>query len=110
MNSRWESTMNRPAGLAAVILLSFAGCGGYGEISPHSYEYATALYSICNRQDKARLDPFSEQLIAARDAGELPAHEAQWMEDIADLARDGQWEDAAQKSRRMLMDQVEGGP
>ena len=100
----------RLAGLLFVLLVLAAGCGGYGEISPHSYEYAKALYSICNRQDESRLDPFSEQLLAAADAGELPVHEAEWMEDIADLARDGQWEDAARKSRRMLMDQVEGGP
>ena len=110
MQTGWNRSSTHYGATALILLLCAVGCGGYGEISPHSYEYAQALYSICNRQDEARLDPFSEQLLAAADAGELPVHEAEWMEDIADLARDGQWEDAARKSRRMLMDQVEGGP
>ncbi|REJ91520.1 MAG: hypothetical protein DWQ34_14655 [Planctomycetota bacterium] len=101
---------SRRVGLSIALLVILNGCGGYGDISPHGYEYATALYSICNRRDEARLESFSQQLIAAREAGELPEHEAEWMEEIIDLARNGEWEDAARKSRRILMDQVENGP
>lgn len=86
------------------------GCGGYGEISPRAYEYAAALYSICNRRDEGRLEEFSIRLNEARRTGQISDTEAQWLADIAGQAREGEWADASAEARRLLIDQVEGGP
>jgi hypothetical protein len=93
--------------ICAAILCGLAGCGGYGEISPAGYDYAKALYSICNREDESRLETFSSMLEEARRTGELTATEADWLADIVSTARRGEWEAATSASRRMLMDQVE---
>lgn len=89
-----------------LVVLPLVGCG-YGEVSPKTYEYATALYSICNLQDEARLKKFTEMLEEAKTNGELPEKEADWLLDIVDRAQAGSWEQAAQMARRMLADQVE---
>ena len=90
-------------------LAAFAGCGGYGEVSPKTYEYATALHSICSRKDPARLDKFTAMLANAEAAGEVPPREADWLRTIADTARGGDWDDARADARRMLADQVREG-
>jgi hypothetical protein len=89
------------AGLAAT------GCG-YGEITPHAYEYAMALYSICNRRDAARLEEFAKLLEADAQAGQLGDREADWLRTILDDARAGEWSDAQASARQLLEDQVRG--
>lgn len=95
--------------LIAALLASLSGCG-YGEVSQVSYEYVSALYSICNRQDAARLEAFSAQFKKACEAGEVADNEAEWINDIVALAESGDWNQATANARQMMMDQVEGGP
>ncbi|MEM9353015.1 MAG: hypothetical protein AAGA92_08375 [Planctomycetota bacterium] len=83
------------------------GCGGYGKVSPETYEYAKALYSITNRQSSERLDRAEEMILAARDAQELPAAESEWLLAIVADARGGDWEGASQEARRLMDDQVD---
>jgi hypothetical protein len=97
-------------GFLLAMLTVFKGCGGYGEVGPGAYEHAKALYSICNRQDASRLEIFSTSLTAAREAGEVTAREQEWLEDIAAMAQAGDWQDATAKARRLMEDQVQGGP
>lgn len=99
-------------GLIAVLAVIFTvrGCGGYGEVGTEAYEYAKALYSICNRRDTKRLEQFSDSLKAAREAEEISEKEYAWMEDIIAEARAGNWEKATADSRQLMEDQVEGGP
>ena len=88
----------------------FRGCGGYPEVSRETYEYATALYAICNRRDEARLETFSTMLGEARRAGDVTQREAGWLADIVGQAREGEWEQATLNARRILQDQVEPRP
>lgn len=100
--------MRAPTGFLLILLtLSMTiGCGGYGEISPTAYEYAKAIYNIAGRKAESQVEPFCEQLKAARDAGQLSEKEAEWLLAIADKARLGDWKDASQAARRMMEDQV----
>lgn len=91
--------------LLAGILLG--GCGGYGEISPKGYDYATALYSICNRRDESRLDEFIAMLSQDRQAGEISEEEADWFAGIAAEARGGNWDEASASAREILLAQIE---
>jgi hypothetical protein len=91
--------------LAASLLLA-AGCGGYGEVSPAAYDFATALYSISNGRAADRLDEVNTLIEAARTRGELTANEASWLIAIVSDARSGDWAAAAKQSRRMIADQV----
>jgi hypothetical protein len=93
--------------LAAFCISVVAGCGGYGEVSPTAYEYAKAVYSIANRKATDTLDTTAEQIDAARQRGELSDREARWLAAMIDDAKEGDWEAAGQKARRMMEDQVE---
>ncbi len=101
-----------PLRLTLGILLGsvlFLGCGGYGKVSPETYEFAKALYSATNRQSTESLDRAEEMVLAARDAQELPAEESAWLLAIVADARNGDWEGANREARRLMTDQVEPG-
>ena len=78
---------------------------GYGEVSPLTYQYSKALYSACLNRSTSHLDQV-EQLLSKADAESLPTKERQWIDDIIVEARDGDWQSAAKKARRMMEDQV----
>lgn len=94
-----------------ILLLSLicSGCG-YGKVSSETYEYAKALYSICNRQDTDRLTAFYEQLSTANENQQISEQEARWLEQIADDAKQGNWSKATKECRRMMSDQVDNKP
>ena len=91
-----------------VCLVLIAGCRGYGEVSEKAYEYAQALYSICNRQDKGRLEGLAELVQASVDESEVSSQEAAWLGAIIDEAREGEWKSASKRARRLMEDQVDG--
>lgn len=82
-----------------------SGCG-YGEVSPAAYDYAMAVYSITNRQDKERLDQITAQIQSSQEGGELSEKEAGWLNDMIQDARDGRWKSASHAARKMMEDQV----
>lgn len=102
MNSKPQRRL-LPIGLAA--LMTIAGCG-YGPVSPTAYQYSKALYSLSNRQAADRIDGVQTQIEQAREAGELPPHEAGWLTDICDHCRAARWDEAQAAARRMMEDQV----
>ncbi len=102
-------SISRRRGLVVVLLAGLCGCG-YGDVSHQAYEHATALYSICNRRDEARLQTYSQMLTTAQESGELTSKEAGWLAEIADLANVGEWEQATTKVRRLMTDQVQAAP
>lgn len=93
--------------VAAVLLVVFWSTRGYGEVSPKTYEYAKALYSICNRQDEPRLEKIERMIADSQSAGDISEREAKWLREIIAQARSGDWETATGRARRMLTDQVE---
>ncbi len=96
-------------GTACVMLLIAAiyfSNRGYGEVSGKTYDYAKALYSICNRRAKSGLDAIEPMIEQSLHAGEISETESRWLGGIITSARDGDWESAAKDSRRILADQV----
>lgn len=85
--------------------LLLAGCG-YGEISPLSYEYAKALYGICNRRDAKRLDDLRGQIATALEKQEITDRESDWFADLIAQAESGEWQEAAEGARQMMEDQA----
>jgi hypothetical protein len=90
----------------ALILVLMFWNRGYGELSPKGYEYAKALYSICNRQDEARLEEIAKMLSEARANGDVSQRESDWLHEAIAVAQSGEWEEANLLARRMLEDQV----
>lgn len=88
-----------------ILCAATLGCG-YPQVSPRTYDYATALYSICNQKDEARLDEFAKQFEADLLANELSQQEADWLGEIVAQARGGDWQQASAAARRILEDQV----
>lgn len=106
-------TMNKSTFLTTLVLAGFLLVlgfwwlnRGYGEVSPMTYEYSKALYSACLNRNEEHLGKV-EGLLATNEAEGLPANERKWIDAIIAEARDGQWETAATKARRMMEDQVQ---
>jgi len=89
-----------------LVTLPFVGCG-YGEVTPRGYDYAKALYSICNRQDSSRLEQFVGLIESDLQEGKISQQEADWFRDIADRASAGDWQSANVSARELLEDQVQ---
>lgn len=86
--------------------LLLAGCGGYGKVSDTAYEVATAVYSACLAESEARIDRVEDLLDDEAFVEQMSDEEVQWLRSIIAKARDGKWQAAAKKARRMMEDQV----
>lgn len=86
-------------------LLAIVGCG-YGEVSPTAYGYAKALYTLSNTQAADRIEAVADQIAAAAEAGEVTQREADWLNDICDQCRSGDWAGAQEAAKRMMRDQI----
>ena len=86
-------------------LLIVAGCG-YGEVSPKTYQYAQALYSITNRQASEKLTEFESQISQGATSGELNADEVEMLRDIASIAKRGDWKSAQHECRELMEAQI----
>lgn len=93
--------------LAVACLIGAAGCG-YPEVSPKTYELVKALYSACNRRSEEHLEKVEALTEAARESGEITDRESQWIREIVEQARNGEWEPATLESRAILEDQADG--
>lgn len=106
---RYETrSIDRRAGWLVLLLALAIGCGRYDPVSPLAYEYAKALYSICNRKSEAQLAPLADQISGSVAKGDLSQQEAAWLDNIIEQATAGQWEAARGESRRLLEDQATG--
>jgi len=95
---------------AAVCLsLSCSGCG-YPEVSPKTYELAKALYSATNLEQLERLDVVEEMVGHAMERQEITSREADYLVNIINRAREGDWKQAQQQARRLMVDQVGTSP
>lgn len=94
--------------IAGLILSGIAssGCGSYGRVSPASYDFAMAMYSISNTKSADKLPTFEQKLSEAKRDGSLTAQEVEWLEEILESARAGEWQTAAMASRTMMVEQT----
>lgn len=81
------------------------GCG-YPEVSPKTYEFAKALYSATNLKQSDRVDEVETLIEAAISKGEISRREANYLREIIELSRSGEWEEAQKMTRRLMEDQV----
>lgn len=88
------------------IVLTICGCG-YGKVSDKAYDYARALYTVCNLKSPQRLEKVELQLQQASADQDLSEQEKKWLLDIVSLAKRNQWDAAAKSARRMISDQIE---
>ena len=79
---------------------------GYGKVSPMAYEYSKALYSACLNKNEEHLSKV-ENLLRIDSTETLPANERDWIDAIIGEARNGKWQSAAKKARRIMEDQIE---
>ncbi len=96
-NRRW---------IAVVLIALTTGCGGYSGASPRAYEYAKALYSICNRQADEKLVEVTTQIEADVATEEISPREAGWLKAIVDDAEAGDWKAAMNAARQLMEDQT----
>lgn len=90
---------------ALIAAYTVCGCQQYGEVSPKCYEFATAMYSICNRKDAARLEIIAKAINDAVAADELSTDEAAVLQAIIQQADDGKWTAAMQDCRTLMSEQ-----
>jgi len=98
----------RAAILWLMLLLAFIpGCGGYGEVTPKAYQYATAIYSVTNRKAEGRLDELQKLIEASEVSEEITEAESDWLQAIVAEACEGNWEAASKQARAIMEDQVQ---
>jgi hypothetical protein len=89
--------------LAGYFLL---GRRSYGEVSGKTYEIATAMYSVCNRQDATKLQRVGELVTSAVSDSSINLAEADMLREIMQLAELGDWAAASVEARYLMKDQV----
>lgn len=106
--SQWQAARGRHlrTAIGLLLILCLVGCQGYGSVSPTAYEYATALYGICNRKAESALEPLGKQIQLALEKKMLSEQEAVWLQEILADAQQKDWTGAASACRRMMQDQV----
>lgn len=93
-----------PIGLIWLVLV-IAGCGGYGEVSKQTYDFATALYPACLAKSEERVEKVEALLDDETRTDQMSEEELGWIRDIVSQAKAGKWESAAAAAKRMLKDQ-----
>ena len=94
--------------LASILLLiALTGCSDYQGISPTAYQYAKALYNVTNRKRGEKLDEVNNLITSSKREGTITTQEANWLREIVDDAREGNWEAAQKTARQMMSDQVQ---
>lgn len=92
--------------LASCALVCCSGCG-YPKIGERAYEISKALYSTCNLKRENDLDKVADAIEQAASASEITESESEWLLEVVQKAKDGQWEAAEQEVRSILQDQTE---
>lgn len=97
--------------LGAVVLCSLVAflslrSSGYGEVSDKTYEIATAMYSVCNRQDAAKLASIDQLVQSVTADNSITFEEATMLREILAFAQAGDWQTATSEARRLMDDQV----
>ncbi len=104
---------NRSTGIVAIVVIALAILAavawfnqGYGEVSSKTYELSTALYTACMNRSEVHLSKV-EELLGTEANESIPSGERQWLQQIIDRARSGDWETAAKSARQIMEDQVD---
>lgn len=84
------------------------GCGReYAGASEQTYKIATALVAICDRKVEPKLAEVETLIEEGVKNDSVSEREANYLQDIVEQARAGEWEAAEEKARQVLSDQVE---
>ncbi len=83
-----------------------SGRRSYGEVSDKTYEIATAMYAVCNRQDASKLSGVKELVKAAESDARITAAEGKILRELVLLAEVGDWAIASIETRCLMKDQV----
>lgn len=97
--------ISRPT-IVLLCLLMLTGCG-YGEVSPQTYKLAKAIHNVSSRQQAEKLPQVNELIASSLKEGQISEQEAEWLRTIVAHADEGDWEEAAKQSRRIMEDQVQ---
>ncbi|MGV3484314.1 MAG: hypothetical protein ACO1RT_07840 [Planctomycetaceae bacterium] len=102
----WPSPVRGIAVFSALMAIAILGwylfSNRHVQLSENGYELSKALYAACNLADPARLAAFESTLPRYP----LTPEERSKMEPILDLAKAGQWQDAAVRARALLESQA----
>lgn len=104
MNFAKDNARSWLASLLLVALL-LPGCG-YGKVSSRTYEISKALYSICNQKKPEKLDQVTKLIATSLEEKKVSQREANWLNEIVELATKENWDEATQKSRQIMEDQI----
>ncbi|MHC4877494.1 MAG: hypothetical protein ACYTGL_13445 [Planctomycetota bacterium] len=91
------------------LALCLSGCG-YPEVSPKTYEVASALYAASNRQSLEHIEKSALLIDELRETEEITERESEWLKAIVEQARAEQWTEAAAEARVLIADQVRESP
>jgi hypothetical protein len=105
-----KSISFRSVALVSFLLLVFLGCSRAPALSGKGYQQALALLNTCQRKDEAALQRLQESLKKAIDSSEITAEEASVLSALVEKAKQGDWDAAASKVRKLLDKQASYSP
>ncbi|MCA8987686.1 MAG: hypothetical protein KDA78_08610 [Planctomycetaceae bacterium] len=91
--------------LTLCLLLFLIGCG-YPQVGPATYEYAKALYAVCNQQDLVRLKNCRQDIEQLKQTQEIADREANYLLAIIRDAEQGAWTQSMEECRKLMEDQI----
>lgn len=92
--------------LLAATVFFVQGCGRYETVNAATYEHAKALYSVCNRRDRQRLEVCANMIAEAAANDELSRTERSYLTAIIEAARKNLWKESLAMSRQLMVDQL----
>ncbi|MFG0265923.1 MAG: hypothetical protein ACF8AM_12360 [Rhodopirellula sp. JB055] len=76
------------------------------ELDDQGYDASVALYRICNQKDMESLQKVAEQVAQWQTEGKISAQSYASVQQVIELANEGDWSQAGRECRRMMEDQV----
>lgn len=96
-----------PRTAIAACLLALAGCNSYPPTSEDGYELGRMLYGVCNQRRADQLDAFESLVNVAHREQRISDAERDTLHEIVVVARDGDWQHAAQEAHNLLGAQID---
>lgn len=90
--------------LLGIVLVT--GCGSNPILSQPAYQKAIAVFSAIGRKDLATLSKLRELITKSKAESEISANEADLLLAVIDNAKDGNWESASARMRKLMDKQV----
>lgn len=99
--------------MGAILVLSLVlgtGCGSNPTLSQPGYKQALAVFNAVSRKDEVAISKLHDIITKSKSDSEVPASEADILLAVIENAKQGNWESATARMRKLLEKQAKDAP